>query len=1261
MATQESTLGGEGLNVYFVIPSKYDSDKECSDDMWLAYNKCEEFDINPIWITEKECQNMEPQKVDVFIMEEFSGKLFETLRSSKCSIVGPRCLLCCLMNNEPIPEGSNPVFVTAMRDVVVCASGFPVEKKLWIQEKVEFMGGIYSRQLVGSVMYLVTDRIMSQKYETAVKKESIKIMTIDWISAIWKENMTKFIKATDSKFDRYKCPVFLNTFITSTDLQKHQKKEIMTLVNANGGEYTGDLDGSQTNILITSERGTMTKKLQFALQKDIACLRYPWITDSIKAGHALAFEDYLVTSSNACSTPERTNATLDFTCGSIIPFDNQIVDESLAQSTMNKINSTCTPSSTLPNQTLTNKESYMIFLDGITLVSVKKLGPFLDGCNIFLTGFQSKYKDKLNKIINVSSATRLDDITDNITHVLVGDVIKAKNDLKTIYSDGLRPYIVNFKWLEESIKLKQPASEECFLIETENTLQKVAEPPSPLSKKNMEMLKRPQKPPPPLFNDNTLKEAEVFDEPDLIAEYSRRPTAPTKSTAEIFQISSKNSNEKLTKSINTTSQSTSFRYKTRDSESSVPLSQTDTIVGKVFEGQNFILSGFQREEYHHLEMRIRAMGGEIVSRSYPGIPDFGVVPFCGGIFRGSVNEIVTDMFIDDCVDRDELVPLLYYHRPIVIKEDVKPLQDCVIAISTYSGQERQFLQQLAESLGALHQDTFARRTNLVKKTLANTHLICPLPEGSKYSAAVKWNLPAVSAEWLMECANKSSFINETPYLVGITKIPESQNIGMKPPTQTPSKAFTPIRLAAIQQQETPGMQTPLVNKRLSGIMNKTPQSPFHVNTPETPYGAFIKDNPSPDTRKGWVKWINNFPDLRETDNPPPTKRRAPSTPFSDLKRQLWEKLKGPLDGESSGNTSLNNSNSTENDKVFQAEDRTNRKLSYADENSPAKANLVDLQIQKFDKALRASTSSSGSDKKRFSMSVDSEKKYQFEPETDKCMEKETQPFTVGWQYPIAHEETTEPANEELTGSTVPMAATTARTPTPEVPKRKFMLSGLKDKPPYEKVIIELGGEVSTELTFDSTATHLLSFKPARNEKVLGSIASGKWILHPNYIKDSEIANKFLDEEAYEWGNPNCSDILLSSLTTEIEFAIAAAAYRWRIKLTNEPGGAFEDMVALLLVQEEKLESFERLIVAGNGCVVKSSSSNDQTSSEKKITHCFIQLKQKDQIVDWATMASKGILCFHPQYLHNILTSESSLNPRENVLPEFKKYLALFSK
>jgi len=58
-------------------------------------------------------------------------------------------------------------------------------------------------------------------------------------------------------------------------------------------------------------------------------------------------------------------------------------------------------------------------------------------------------------------------------------------------------------------------------------------------------------------------------------------------------------------------------------------------------------------------------------------------------------------------------------------------------------------------------------------------------------------------------------------------------------------------------------------------MNQTPQSPFHVSTPETPYGQIFKSDPSPDTRKGWVKWIDNFPDLQVTE--PPLKRRAPST------------------------------------------------------------------------------------------------------------------------------------------------------------------------------------------------------------------------------------------------------------------------------------------------------------------------------------------------------------------------------------------------
>lgn len=79
----------------------------------------------------------------------------------------------------------------------------------------------------------------------------------------------------------------------------------------------------------------------------------------------------------------------------------------------------------------------------------------------------------------------------------------------------------------------------------------------------------------------------------------------------------------------------------------------------------------------------------------------------------------------------------------------------------------------------------------------------------------------------------------------------------------------------LQSQDGNSSDTPLINKRLSLLMNKTPQSPFHVSTPETPYGQVFKPNPSPDTRKGWVKWVDNFPDLRVEE--PPLKKRALST------------------------------------------------------------------------------------------------------------------------------------------------------------------------------------------------------------------------------------------------------------------------------------------------------------------------------------------------------------------------------------------------
>jgi hypothetical protein len=63
----------------------------------------------------------------------------------------------------------------------------------------------------------------------------IPIMKKEWINAVWEANLKEVIKADDNIFDKYKCPVFMNLTVTSTNLPKRQKEEIKRLIHDHGG------------------------------------------------------------------------------------------------------------------------------------------------------------------------------------------------------------------------------------------------------------------------------------------------------------------------------------------------------------------------------------------------------------------------------------------------------------------------------------------------------------------------------------------------------------------------------------------------------------------------------------------------------------------------------------------------------------------------------------------------------------------------------------------------------------------------------------------------------------------------------------------------------------------------------------------------------------------------------------------------------------------------------------------------------------------
>lgn len=69
------------------------------------------------------------------------------------------------------------------------------------------------------------------------------------------------------------------------------------------------------------------------------------------------------------------------------------------------------------------------------------------------------------------------------------------------------------------------------------------------------------------------------------------------------------------------------------------------------------------------------------------------------------------------------------------------------------------------------QDYFVRLANQKKGMLASSHLVLQSPEGTKYQAAKKWGLPAVTMNWILESARTGQKAEEGRFLVDLPPSP----------------------------------------------------------------------------------------------------------------------------------------------------------------------------------------------------------------------------------------------------------------------------------------------------------------------------------------------------------------------------------------------------------------------------------------------------------------------------------------------------------
>ncbi|XP_070547179.1 DNA topoisomerase 2-binding protein 1-like isoform X2 [Ptychodera flava] len=710
----------------------------------------------------------------LYVCDPFEGPAFEHLLKLQCRIVGPQCVLNCMRLSLAIPRSEHPVYNIAMKDVVISCTSIAKSQRQEIHHLVQWMGGIISRDFTENVTHLVAGEVGSKRYHVAVSLGK-PVMLPEWVIQCWNHSKNRYVHATDEEFAAYQCPVFKGCVICVTGLESDKRRDVSLLTQEHGGTYSGELRQNKcTHLVVDEPKG---QKYEFAKKWKIHCVTSKWFYDSLEKGVCLDENLYAVE-------------------------DNVRIEQGKF------VRPTSTPKRKSRQQTLSSigdvSNISMASAINDTIMSVDLQTPshenlFLDGCKIFLCGFTMAEVDRLQRIINLGGGSRFNQLKDSVSHVVMGT--KDDNIIKMIQDSESRPYFLTAQWLVDSYTSGEKMEEQMYEY---MTLTSVVEedhgnteslPKAKTKQRNSSVRESrvgvavshkeqeedgdeditlmeqylPQNATVEIGNSCAGKNKSQEVDADETADNVAMEAEDADVTMELAANDADVAMEPSGNDVDVAMEPEDGNENQEDEEADETNVEGNNKVNQIFYGKTFIIVGFPDEQMDTAVEMITSHGGTFKPDKVNKMADFAIVPLIGCYDNVEAKAVINNCWLLMCIENECLIDCESNELflPIDIPDDCKPLQNCVISISQFTGTERDCIQHLAEYLGAIVQDYFVRKAN--KGALANTHLILQEPSGSKYTGAVKWGLPAVDKRWLLECARQRQKVPEESYIIGNTR------------------------------------------------------------------------------------------------------------------------------------------------------------------------------------------------------------------------------------------------------------------------------------------------------------------------------------------------------------------------------------------------------------------------------------------------------------------------------------------------------------
>ncbi|XP_064393637.1 DNA topoisomerase 2-binding protein 1-A-like isoform X3 [Halichondria panicea] len=641
-------------------------------------------DVEVVWVGEE----VEPDKNLIYVLASFDTPRYNSLLN-KCRIIGPAVVLAHLEHGWPFPASSQPVFSLAMHGVVACfTQAGNKENREKLTQLVRLMGGKVEGDFTKRVTHLIAGHVGSTKYHVA-RKLRLPVLLPSWVESCWGDGLKQVIYATDpTTFPPHQAPPFTGITITVTGLDEKARSKVKNTCSENGGKYSGELTKDVcTHLLVGNKSST---KYRYARQWKMHCVTSQWFYDSVDCGYCMPEVEYDVDGSGGAEKePEKA------------------------------------------------ENGWRKSLESFKLPTVAD-DEFLDGCKIFLTGFSEEELMVVYKIVNLGGGVRLDRLSEEISHVVMGD--REQSVVTTIQHLNSSPRVVSAQWLLDCCSIGERVNEEDYLcLHSGESMTAGKKRKLPDDKNDgIDAAKRPCY---QGYDDN-----ELLDEEDLMNQ-----------------------------------------YKMRDSLTEAPPTGSGVLSG-------YSLSVSRRIPAEDRKMSVRVIteqGGKVVS---PPNGSFYILPiefFEESAMQQSEATHVTMIWVLHSIDAGTLLePSSHFlFMPMATPISTTTLSGCVLAFSQFSDIEREHLIRLSKSLGAVVQDHFARYP--AHGLLATTHLIMKHPSGDKYSFSVKWGVPAVTDSWLFACAKARIIVAIDSHLVSLQEVAPPLSV----PTLPLSSAAPPTSLS----------------------------------------------------------------------------------------------------------------------------------------------------------------------------------------------------------------------------------------------------------------------------------------------------------------------------------------------------------------------------------------------------------------------------------------------------------------------------------